>query len=209
MTPMTMINFGNPLDKLKDTFADRDAGMSVIKVQLSVGCVDRAPASLLPSLQRLADSADTESAEGLAQLLADSSLQLLRRTPDWTASTGDCTFFREGKEEQAERAFNRLANAEAAKFDEPPPTAKDAKAAKGAATLAVVSLVACVYGDHSEACGPALAGSEPLTRESLTTLAGLADDGVVAAELFWSPDEPDEVLERIDLIESWPELMAL
>ena len=51
MTPMTMINFGNPLDKLKDTFADRDAGMSVIKVQLSVGCVDRAPASLLPSLQ--------------------------------------------------------------------------------------------------------------------------------------------------------------
>jgi len=45
--------------------------------------------------QRLADSADTESAEGLAQLLADSSLQLLRRAPDWTASTGDCTFFRE------------------------------------------------------------------------------------------------------------------
>ena len=34
-------------------------------------------------------------------------------------------------------------------------------------------------------------------------------DAVVAAELMWCPDEPEEVLGLSDLIVSWPEMLSL
>ena len=49
------------------------------------------------------------------------------------------------------------------------------------------------------------------TRRKLSELAAQATgaDAVVAAELMWCPDEPEEVLGLPDLVESWPELLSL
>ena len=203
------ISFGNPFDAIADKLSDQDRGMSVVKLQIACNCKDRGAGALLPSLQALASKANTETDAGLARFLADACLLLLRREAEWVSSAGECAgFFREGKDADAEGAFNRLVVQEAAKFDEEPGAAAGPDAP--GATLAVVSLVACVYGDLTEAAS-GFAGSLAGTRAALNELASAAGsyDGVVAAELLWSPDEPGDVLDPGDVITAWPELISI
>ena len=206
-------DFGNPLDKaaeaLKDKMADDELGMSVVKLQVACRCKDRSIHSLLPSLQRLGAGADTSTNRGLGAFVSDAALALLRRRADWEASAGGCEFFREGREGDAEGAFNRIVLAEGAKFDRTENYIRAGDAGK--ATTAVVSVIACVYGDMRERIGENVAGSDAATHKALSELAAEAtgEDVVVAAELMWCPDEPEEILGMSDLVESWPELLSL
>ena len=100
--------------------------------------------------------------------------------------------------------------AEGAKFDRTENYVRAGPDA-GKATTAVVSVIACVYGDMRARVGERVAGSDAATHAALSELAAQATgaDAVVAAELMWCPDEPEEVLGLPDLVESWPELLSL
>ena len=103
---------------------------------------------------------------------------------------------------------------EAAKFETESAAGANTKAGEsGAPTVAVVSLLTCVYGDRREAIA-GVAGSAPALRAALQELGAAASGGrsqndVVAAELLWCPGEPDEVLEEREMLLDWPELIRV
>eukprot|EP00961_Rhodomonas_salina_P040352 542288-Rhodomonas_salina.1 len=51
-----------------------------------VSCDDRSPSSLLGTLDRLGKSADTSSSSGVASLVSDTALALLRKEVDWISA---------------------------------------------------------------------------------------------------------------------------
>ena len=95
-----MINFPNPFEGMKnplENFGDDGDGISVCSVKVSFSCRDRGYQSILAAVDRIAESADTSSSAGLANLVADTTLSMLRRTDDWVACAGECDYYRSGK----------------------------------------------------------------------------------------------------------------
>lgn len=216
------MQFGNPLEGIKNPFADKNDGATTLTLTMGFRCPDRGPKSILGQLDTMAANADTSCAEGIAALCGDVSLALLRRSNEYVSCCG--TAEHKGDDEDALTMFDRLAIKEAAKFDDRDSSATvDAAlaaaglpggAAGAAPTLAVVCIVACVMGDREEELtgkdrkdfqGDAIAMKRAL-QELATSAQG--DNEIFAFELFWVPGEDSETLEQDEIYLDWPELMA-
>jgi uncharacterized membrane protein len=189
--------------------------VSVAKVQ--VGLLAQAR-NLQADLDRIAQRADTDSSEGLAQVLQETTLSLLRHPEYWVYGA---TESRQARLEAAGAEFNRLALSERSKFTAETLSnfnnqLKQASDRGGSLTvadkggaLAEVSgeyiVVTLLVGTQGKLQLPAINGSEDMQR-ALSQLGSISSDQLLALEVLWTPQAEGDVLTRDDVLAEYPNL---
>jgi uncharacterized membrane protein len=187
--------------------------VSVAKVQVGLLAEAR---ELKADLDRIGAKADTNSSEGLAQVLQEASLALLRNPQYWVYGTTDS---KQTRLEAASGEFNRLALSERSKFSaetlsnvnnqlkQASSSAltladKDSALAEAPGEYIVVTLL---VGTQSKLQLPAINTAEDL-RRSLSQLGSVSSDQLLALEVLWTPQAEGDVLTRDDLLAEYPNL---
>ncbi|MGP1386630.1 MAG: DUF1517 domain-containing protein [Thainema sp.] len=187
--------------------------ISVAKLQ--VGLLSEAR-GLQSDLERIAMSADTSSSEGLAQVLQETTLSLLRHPDYWMYAATDSE---QARLESAEAKFNQMVLAERSKFSEeaisnvnnqlkqaetkaalPGEGGELAKQAPGEYIVATV--VVGVEGDLSL---PKVTNSQDL-RRAISQIGSVSSDRLLALEVLWSPQGEGDTLTSDDLMAQYPNL---
>jgi len=204
----------NPLESLSDPFESAGPlgkGMTVCQIQVSLNTPNRKGFSILGQINDKVERTNTDSAAGLASLVSEVCLALLRKSDDWVAACSESTSFQGSSAPgKAESLFNKMVTKELSKFEKeyyPAPGSEPA----GAATLVVVSILFAIRGDRTSFGN--VGGDAQKVREALTMVAADAalerGELLVAGEILWTPGEPEEVLTSRDMILDYPELMDL
>jgi uncharacterized membrane protein len=187
---------------------------SVSIARLQVGLLADAR-ELQADLNRIAEKADTSSPAGLAQVLQETSLSLMRHPEYWAYGGADSskTYLN-----AAETQFNRLALAERGKFsgetlsnvNNQLQKAAAVEVEGSAAALAetqpgeyiVVTLLAATQGDLKL---PTI-NSEADLRQALSQLGAVSGDRLLALEVLWTPQAEGETMTSEEVVTGYPEL---
>ncbi len=186
-----------------------DSKVSVTRLQ--VGLLAQAR-DLQPELNRIAETADTNSPEGRAEVLQEASLALLRH-PEYWVYAGSGT--QQAKLSAAESQFNRLSLAERSKFSEETLSNVN-NLLKGAGELdnptrlisegpgeyIIVTLLAATLGKLEL---PPINNSEDL-RQALRQIGSLPSERLLAMEVLWTPQAEKDTLTSDDLLAEYPDL---
>ncbi|KAM3090979.1 DUF1517 domain-containing protein [Phormidesmis sp. 146-35] len=185
--------------------------VSIARVQ--VGLLSEAR-NLQTDLDRIAQKANTDSSEGLAQVLQETTLSLLRH-PEYWAYGGEES--QQLRLEAAENQFNRLALSERSKFTAETLSnvnnqlkqssaltvaEKGALAEQDPGEYIVVTLLVATQGKLEL---PKINSSEDL-RKALSQLGSVSSDRLMALEVLWAPQAEGDVLTRDDLLTEYPDL---
>jgi uncharacterized membrane protein len=186
--------------------------VSVAKVQ--VGLLAQAR-GLQSDLDRIAQRANTNSAEGLAQVLQETTLSLLRHPEYWVYGA---TESRQARLEAAGTEFNRLALAERSKFSAETLSNVNSQLKQSSSALAVAEqggalaeapseyiVVTLLVGTQGKLQLPVINGSEDL-RRAISQLGSVSSDQLLALEVLWTPQAEGDVLTRDDVIAEYPNL---
>ncbi len=190
--------------------------------RLQVGMLANAR-ELQAELNRIAQTADTNSPEGRAEVLQETSLALLRHPEYWSYAAGNSQKALLGA---AESQFNRLSLAERSKFTEETLSNfnNQLKAATPRATLPaaevdaldnptrlitegpgeyiVVTLLAATLGNLEM---PQINSADDL-RQALRVLGGISSDRLLAIEVLWTPQAEGDTLTADDLLAEYSDL---
>ena len=198
-----------------------DSGSSTISVaKLQVGLLAEAR-ELQAELNKIAETANTGSTVGLAEVLQETSLALLRHPEYWMY--GGSTI-QQARLESAEVQFNRLLLAERSKFsgETLSNVNNQLKQAPVAGTLPVADKSSALVNQAAEGPGeyivvtllvgaqgnlklPVVNSSDDL-RQALQQLGGVSSDRLLALEVLWTPQAEGDVLTSEDLLVEYPEL---
>ncbi|BCL38144.1 DUF1517 domain-containing protein [Nostoc sp. MS1] len=193
---------------------------TVTVCRLQVGLLAQAR-DLQPELNHMAETADTNSPQGRAEVLQEASLALLRH-PEYWVYAGAGT--QQAKLNAAESQFNRLALAERSKFTEETLSnvnnqlkaarAKDALPAadeidnptrlitEGPGEYIIVTLLAATLGKFEL---PAVNSADDL-RQALRQIGSLPAEQLLAIEVLWTPQAEGDTLTSDDLFAEYPDL---
>ena len=193
-------------------------GVSVGRVQVGLLAEAR---SLQDDLDRIAQSADTGSAEGRAQVLQESTLALLRHPEYWAYGAAEAT--RAGME-SAEAQFNQWAIAERSKFTEETLSnynnqlsGKSAPAIASAETVdgeivpqeeqapGEYIVVTLVVGTVGKLELPKVNSSQDL-RQAISRLGSVGPEQLLAVEVLWTPQAKGDTLSTDDMLANYPNL---
>lgn len=193
---------------------------NITVAEIQVGLLAEAR-ELQMDLDRLAVSADTSSTAGLAQVLQETSLALLRHPEYWTHAT---TTVKQARLASAEAEFNRLLLSERSKFSretlsnvnnqlkQAPMDALLVGEADPAELLAQgpseYIVVTVLVGVQGEVKLPTVNSTEDL-RQALGVLGGVPSDRLLALEILWAPQATGDVLTKEDLIVEYPNLKLI
>jgi uncharacterized membrane protein len=188
--------------------------------RLQVGLLAQAR-DLQPELNRIAETADTNSPEGRAEVLQEASLALLRH-PEYWVYAGSGT--QQARLNAAEGVFNRLALAERSKFTEETLSnvnnqlkAANPKGAlpstgeldnptrlitEGPGEYIIVTLLAATLGKLEI---PQINSADDL-RQALRQIGSIPSEKLLAIELLWTPQAEGDVLTTDDILAQYPEL---
>ena len=164
-------------------------------------------------LERLARTADTGSNAGLAQLLQESTLALLRNPQYWVY--GNAESQRIGIT-AAENVFNRLVMAERSHFSGEDLSNVAGQVRQGATETAAGALpapgeyivVTLIVGSLRPVNLGKVSSGDDL-QQVLRQLGATSVDDLLALEVLWQPLREDEVLTAEDLLTSYPDLKNL
>ena len=193
---------------------------SVTVTQLQVGLL-AAARDLQAELDQIAETADTNSPTGRAEVLQEASLALLRHPEYWAyASSGT----QQARLNSAEAQFNRLALAERSKFtaetlsnvNNQLKAAKDREAlpaadqldnptrliTEGPGEYIVVTLLAATLGKLQL---PQINNSDDL-RQALRQIGALSGENLLAIEVLWTPQAAGDTLTADDLLAEYANL---
>ncbi|MBW4418737.1 MAG: DUF1517 domain-containing protein [Myxacorys californica WJT36-NPBG1] len=189
--------------------------VSVAKVQ--VGLLAQAR-SLQTDLDRIAQRADTDSSEGLAQVLQETTLSLLRHPQYWVYGASEA---HQARLEAAGAEFNRLALSERSKFtaetlsnvnDQLKQASQESSAltvAERGGALAEAPgeyiVVTLLVGTQGKLQLPTINSSDDLKR-ALSQLGSVSGDQLLALEVLWTPQAEGDVLTRDDVLAEYPNL---
>ncbi|MBA2750105.1 MAG: DUF1517 domain-containing protein [Tatlockia sp.] len=190
--------------------------------RLQVGMLANAR-QLQAELNHIAETADTNSPAGRAEVLQETSLALLRHPEYWSYAAGNSQKALLGA---AESQFNRLSLAERSKFTEETlsnfnnqlkgatpnslPGAEVGGAldnptrliSEGPGEYIVVTLLAATLGNLEM---PQINSAEDL-RQALRVLGGLSSDRLLAIEVLWTPQAEGDTLTADDLLAEYSDL---
>jgi uncharacterized membrane protein len=202
--------------------SDYDAitNSTVSVARLQVGLLANAR-ELQADLDKLAATANTGSTAGLAQVLQETTLALLRHPEYWTHASSTVE---QARLASAEAQFNRLALAERSKFSretlsnvnnqlQQAPLDAVLVGSDEGGSLATQDLkdpgefivVTLLVGAQGKLQLPAVNNTEDL-RQALGLLGGVASDRLLALEILWTPQAEGDVLTRDDLLVEYPSL---
>jgi len=202
---------------------DYSSNPPVSVTRLQVGLLAEARA-LQAELNRIAETADTNSPEGRAEVLQEASLALLRH-PEYCVYAGSAT--QQARLGSAEAQFNRLALAERSKFTEETlsnvnnqlkaATPKGALPAadqggeldnptrlitEGPGEYIVVTLLAATLGNFQL---PAINNTDDL-RQALRSFGAIPSERLLAIEVLWTPQAEGDTLTADDLLAEYADL---
>ncbi len=194
-----------------------DPTISVAKVQVGLLAGAR---SLQTELNQIARRADTGSSAGLAQVLQETSLALLRHPEYWVYGGGEA---QQARLQAAEVQFNRLALAERSKFSgETLSNVNSQLRQAGSSSLTVADkagdlasqgpgeyiVVTLLAGFQGKLQLPQINSSNDL-RQALSQLGAVGSDRLLALEVLWTPQAEGDVLTSEDLLVEYPSLKLL
>ena len=190
---------------------------SVSVTRLQVGLLAQAR-DLQPELNRIAETADTNSPAGRSEILQEASLALLRHPEYWVYAGGGT---QQAKLKSAESQFNRLSLAERSKFSEETLSnvnnqlkavlSKEALSgednptrliSEGPGEYIIVTLLAATLGKCEI---PAINNADDL-RQALRQIGGLSGEQLLAIEVLWTPQASGDTLTSDDLFAEYPDL---
>jgi uncharacterized membrane protein len=192
---------------------------SISVAKLQVGLLSEAR-ELQADLNKLARTADTSSTSGLAHVLQETSLALLRHPEYWVYAGSSV---QQARLQTAENEFNRLALSERSKFSgetlsnvnnqlRQAETSALAVAEKGGALVdqgpgeyIVVTLLVGAQGNLNL---PKVNSSNDM-RQALQQLGGVSSDRLLALEILWTPQAEGDVLTSDDLLAEYPDLKLI
>jgi uncharacterized membrane protein len=183
----------------------------VVKCQLALLSTAR---SLQRELQTYANAATTDTMAGLAAGLQDAVMALMRHSQYWRY--GAVQVQHAATLDDAERAFNQAVSQERGKLSAEltvnidgirrQPSAPEAASSSEVGQYLVVTLiVATGYPDFTSYQTPSLKDIET----TLQRLGNLLTSDLLALEVIWSPENPDDALTEDELIAEYPELSGL
>jgi uncharacterized membrane protein len=180
------------------------------RLQLALG---RSGRGVQERLAAFAEQGDTGSEAGLAALLQQSALELLREQDAvkyvGADGRGPMSFT------NAETTMNSLALAERARFQVERVRAGDgrvnkstlaAEEGKEALELVVVTLVVATRTPLSAFKE---VGSPEELQALLSELGGVSPDGLLGLEVIWTPADPNDSMTETDVMTTYPELRGL
>lgn len=190
--------------------------------ELQVGLLAQAR-GLQEDLNRIAETADTNSPEGRAAVLQEASLALLRHPEYWAYAGSKNT---QARLNAAETEFNRLSLAERSKFTEEtlsnvnnqlkgtnsqgvlPSADRDNPTnliTEGPGEYIVVTLLAATLGNFQM---PQINSADDL-RQALRVLGAIPSDRLLAIEVLWTPQAAGDTLSSDDLLAKYAELKVV
>jgi len=192
--------------------------VSVARLQVGLLAESR---GLQAELNRIAETADTNSPEGQVQVLQETSLALLRHPEYWVYAGGNT---QQARLTSAEAQFNRLALAERSKFTEETLSNVNnqlkAASPKGALPSAdqldnptrlltegpgeyiVVTLLAATLGNLQL---PTINSADDL-RQALRQIGAIPSERLLALEVLWTPQAEGDTLTADDLLAEYADL---
>jgi uncharacterized membrane protein len=182
----------------------------VYKLQLALG---RSARGIQDRLAEFASQGDTTTEAGLAALLQQTALELLREKDSVRYAAADAR----GPMSltNAETAMNGLALAERSRFQVERVRAADGRTARSAAPaeegkealeLVVVTLVAATRAPLADF--KAIDGPEQL-RALLAELGAVPADGLLGIEVIWTPADANDSMTETDVMTTYPELKSV
>jgi len=187
----------------------------VAVAKLQVGLLSEARA-LQDDLNRIALSADTGSNQGLARLLQETTLALLRHPDYWVYGASED---KQTRLLAAEQEFNRFTLATRSRFSQETLSNVNrqlSQAEPSAAMVApgefeapgeyiVATVVVAVQGrlDLPDIC------SSADLRQALSQIGAVSSDQLLAVEVLWTPQRSGETLTADEMIAEYPELKLL
>lgn len=196
-------------DRSEDSVLTATERTSVLKVQVGLLGMAR---ELQRDLNRIAETADTSTPEGLSYVLTETTLALLRH-PDYCISGYSSVDLKKSMED-GEKRFNQLSIEERGKFDEE--TLVNVNNLKRQSTTSqrasgfsneyiVITVLVAAEGVHKL---PAINGGRDL-KEALQKLASIPSNKILAVEVLWTPQNENDTLSERELLEDYPLLRPL
>lgn len=184
--------------------------VSVAKLQVGLLADAR---SLQDDLNRIAAAADTGSTEGLAQLLQETTLALLRHPDYWVYAAADDT---QTRLLSAEQIFNQYTLSERSKFSAETLSNVNSQLQQSTPRAALPGdqlpdepgeyiLATIVVAAQGKLSLPAVQNTQDL-RRALSQIGSVASDNLIAVEVLWTPQQSGETLTADELIAEYPNL---
>ncbi|PKA49336.1 hypothetical protein AXF42_Ash014238 [Apostasia shenzhenica] len=168
--------------------------------------------SFQQDLDRIAETADTSTSEGLNYVLAETALALLRH-PDCCISAYSSVDVKRTVED-GEKRFNQLSIEERGKFDEETLVnvnniKRQRKSGYSSKTFSneyiVITILVAAEGVHKL---PVINSSTDL-KEALQKLGSIPASKTLAVEVLWTPQNENDTLSERELLEDYPLLRPL
>lgn len=197
-------------------------GTSVVQLSIAMDVPNRDdPNSILSVLNRLAQTAKTDSRVGIQNLTSQVALELLRRRSSIVSASSSYQHYLDST--KAGRDYEAKAIKERSKFERETLSKyggvdygprggslpKGGSVMDGQATMAVVTLVLAIDGDSTKI--PTRINSIADVEEALRKIASDAkvDDCLQSVEILWTPEERTETLSRREVLADYPELRSI
>lgn len=182
---------------------------SVLKLQVGLLGMGR---SLQWDLNRIAETADTSTSDGLSYVLTETTLALLRH-PDYCISAYTSVDVKQSDEE-GERRFNKLSIEERGKFDEETlvnvnnirkKSTSSQRSSGFSNEYIVITIIVAAQGVHRL---PTINGSGDL-KEALQKLGSIPSGKTLAVEVLWTPQNENDTLSERELLKDYSLLRPL
>ena len=184
---------------------------AVSVARLQVGLLAKAR-HLQDDLNQLAMAADTSSSAGLAKVLQESTLSLLRHPEYWAYADTDTV---QTKLASAEVEFNRLALMERSKFShEAVSNVNNQLSGKTTAPLPDADnsqepgeyiIATLIVATQGKLALPRVT-SEQTVKDALNQIGAISSDRLMAVEVLWTPQASGETLTSDEVIAQYPNL---
>jgi uncharacterized membrane protein len=195
-----------------------DGGLTMATSTVSVGKIQVGlladAKTLQQDLNRIAASANTNSSAGLAKVLQETTLSLMRHPEYWAYAGGEV---KQSSMLAAETEFNRMALSERSKFLGESVSNVAGQMKSGDSAIAVAQggalseqsseyiVVTLIVGTEGKLELPAINDAVDL-RRALSLLGAVGSDRLLSLEVLWQPGSIDGVLTSDDMIEYYPKL---
>jgi uncharacterized membrane protein len=182
----------------------------VYQVQLGLG---RSARELQKRLEQFASEGDTGSESGLAQLLSQTALELLRQKESIrygsVAGAGPLSLT------NAETKMNGLALAERSRFEVERVRGAEGKVRRSEAVATTSQevleylLVTVIVATRMPVPGLTKLGDREALDTVLRDLGAIAPEALLGLEVIWTPADPEDALTEADLLVTYPELRGI
>lgn len=187
---------------------------AVAVAKLQVGLLAEAR-ELQEDLNRLATTADTGTSQGLAKLLQETTLSLLRHPDYWAYAAS------EGKQTRllsAEQEFNRYTLSARSRFSEETVSNVNSQITQAAPKAALPGdtnqapgeyiLATVVVATQGKLDLPNVSSTADL-RQALGQIGAVSGENLLAVEVLWTPQQSGETLSSDELVAQYPELKLI